>query len=174
MKKVLFPILVLVLALGLALPAAAHTEGEPQYNVLLAGQTIPVGNVTVWNDGTHLYVTYNITDADWVINATHMHVSSDDCVEGFPRTRTGNPKVGRFDYSTDNPEGVTTVMYTIPLDGLGTDLCIAAQAEVFAELLIDPDTLEPGREETAWADGTRFVERGNWAMHFEYTVQGPP
>ena len=28
------------------------------------------------------------------------------------------------------------------------------------------------REETAWGDGTRFVERGNWAMYFEYHVQG--
>ena len=173
MKKVLFPILVLVLALGLALPAAAHTEGEPQYNVLLAGQTIPVGNVTVWNDGTHLYVTYNITDADWVINATHMHVS-DECVEGFPQTRTGNPKVGHFDYSTDHGPGMTTYTYTISLDGLlGTDLCIAAQAEVFNPTEIDPITGEPW-EETAWGDGTRFVVRGNWAMHFEYTVQGPP
>jgi len=172
MKKVLFPILALVLALALALPAAAHTEEVPQYNVLLAGQTMPVGNVTVWNNSTHLIVTYNITDADWVINATHMHVS-DDCVDGFPQTRKGNPKVGHFDYSTDNPGGVTTVMYTIPLGGWGpgTDLCIAAQAEVFAALLLDPDTGEPGREETAWAEGTGFPWK-NWAMYFPYEVQG--
>ncbi len=26
-------------------------------------------------------------------------------------------------------------------------------------------------EETAWADGSRFTEQGNWATYFEYTVQ---
>jgi len=30
--------------------------------------------------------------------------------------------------------------------------------------------IEEHQKETAWADGTRFVDRGNWATYFEYTI----
>jgi len=30
------------------------------------------------------------------------------------------------------------------------------------------------KKETAWGAGTRFVEKGNWATYFEYTVEGCP
>ncbi len=44
----------------------------------------------------------------------------------------------------------------------GDTVFIAAHAEV-----------EDGeREEGAWGKGTRFVERGNWAMYFTYDGAG--
>jgi hypothetical protein len=39
---------------------------------------------------------------------------------------------------------------------------------IAADATVEDDA---GREEGAWGDGTRFVERGNWAMYFTYEVQ---
>ena len=55
----------------------------------------------------------------------------------------------------------TSVMGLSPSD----TVFIAAHAEV---------EHEDGREEGAWGKGTRFVERGPWAMYFTYEVQAPP
>ena len=78
MKKVLFPILALVLALGLALPMAtvfAHTEEEPQSVGLIAGQNIDVGSVNVYSMSN----TYELTVGKlskpicMLVKTTHRH-----------------------------------------------------------------------------------------------------
>lgn len=134
MKKMLFPILALVLALGLTLPmaapAAAHTEDDPQTQDLLAGQDINVGTVSVWNDETTLYVQY-MTDADWVIGETHLAVATS--LEGIPQTKKGNPKVGKFTYQAQHVPLVTEYTYAIPIPETwetGIEVCIAAHAVV--------------------------------------------
>jgi hypothetical protein len=111
MKKVLFPILALILAIGLALPVVAHTEGAPQVQTLYAGQDIAVGNVSVWNDGDNLYVKYEITDLDWVITETHLYAG-----KNVPPTAAP----GQFPYDDDDATLVsdTVVTYAIPLDDI--------------------------------------------------------
>jgi len=136
MKKILFPILALVLALGLVLPAVAHTEDDPFVTDLIAGQHIDAGDVKVWNDGTNLYVQY-VTTGGWVLTETHLHVATS--MEGIPQNN-GNPPPGQFDYASeyDPSEGVTEPdPYVIPLADLGvadpcdpTMLYIAAHAVV--------------------------------------------
>jgi hypothetical protein len=108
MKKVLFPILALVLAIGLALPVVAHTEGAPQVQTLYAGQDIAVGNVSVWNDIDNLYVKYEITDLDWVITETHLYAG-----KNVPPTTAP----GQFPYDDDDATLVsdTVVTYEISL-----------------------------------------------------------
>jgi len=112
MKKIFFPVLALVLAVGVALPmampAAGHTESAPFSTDLLAGQTIDVGDVEVWNDGTNLYVTYEITEPDWIITATHLYVGKNPPPTSAP---------GQFPYDDADATSVTDteVTYEIPL-----------------------------------------------------------
>lgn len=117
MKKVLFPILALVLVTVLALPmaVAAHTEGSPFVTDLIADGGEPpgivVGTVSVWNDGTDLTVTYEITDLDWIITETHLYVG-----QNIPFTSTP----GQFPYDDGDADLVTdtVVTYVIPLDDI--------------------------------------------------------
>ena len=142
MKKVLFPLIALVLALGLSLPmatpVAAHMEDCPMVVTLYAGQTIDVGTVEVWNDATNLYVKYQTT-GDWVMTETHLAVATS--LEGIPQTQAtgkgknigGNPIPGQFPYIHEDLGGVTEDTYTIPLSEDWENACalyIAAQAEV--------------------------------------------
>jgi hypothetical protein len=108
MKRVLFPILALVLAVGLAVPVAAHTEDEPFVTDLIAGQHMDVGDVNVWNDGTNLYVTYEIAEPDWVITETHLYVGKNAPPTSAP---------GQFPYDDADATSVTDTMvtYVIPL-----------------------------------------------------------
>jgi hypothetical protein len=135
---------------------------------LLAGQTLDVGDVLVWNDGDNLYVQYVVTDPEWCLTETHLHVATS--LADIPQTKKGNPIPGHFDYN-DEHNCVTKFLYTIPLVAYGwvpcTNLFIAAHAVV---------QMQNGgeiQEETAWGDGERFVEKGNWGMYFTYTVTVP-
>ena len=135
---------------------------------MIAGRTINVGNVNVCNDDTTLTVTYEAT-GPWCLLKTDLHVATSE--NGVPQTKKGNPIPGHFDYG-DEHDCVGTVTFEIPLDEIGEDgvepgdtVVIAAHAEV------EDDT---GRVEGAWGEGTRFVERGNWAMYFTYVVQARP
>ena len=179
LKKVLLPILALVLAVGLALPVAAGTEFNPEVFDLIAGQHEDVGNVKVWsqkvsNDNGYLHVKYETT-AGWVLKETHLAMATS--LDDIPQTKKGNLIPGQFPYSTQHDPPVTEFTYKIPLDhwlpGLnGTLLCIAAHAVV---------SLQDGsQEETAWAKGSNEVrfttkrgKRGNWATYFTYDVQQP-
>ena len=141
MRKVLFPMLALILMFGLALPMAtpAMANGvEPppgtECVTLWAGQDIDAGCVYVWNDADYLYVRYE-TSGEWVMTETHLHVAMS--LEAIPQTQPnkkgnggGNPIPGQFDYS--DPHGLVTE-YTYEIDrdelALGT-LYIAAHAVV--------------------------------------------
>jgi len=76
-----------------------ETPGEHDVFTLYAGQTIPVGTVTVSNDGDDLTVIYNTTDG-WVMTETHLAVVTE--YGDFPMTKKGNPKVGHFPYGGED------------------------------------------------------------------------
>lgn len=193
-KRILFPMLTVVLALALTIPMAlvsAHEEEDPYVTDLLAGQTEDVGDVKVWNDGDNLYITYEITELDWIITKTHLYLGKNVAPTTAP---------GQFPYDDDDASSVsdTTVTYTIPLDDIdsysrqlnkkgkptgvmvadgspGVEPCneiyIAAHAEV-QKVEIETSTITT--TETAWGEGFRFEGRNNWAMHFPYHVQAVP
>ena len=75
------------------------TESNPFVTTLFAGQDIPVGTVSVWNDDVELHVTYNTTGG-WVLTETHLAVVTK--FVDFPTNNAGNPKVGHFPYSEEN------------------------------------------------------------------------
>ncbi|GAG01501.1 unnamed protein product, partial [marine sediment metagenome] len=135
MKKLIY-LIVLTLILGLVLTGCLlsnvgqvpttgqsgiayltkHTEGDPQKIDLLAGQTLNVGEVKVWNDTEKLYIQY-VVDAPWEMTGSHLYVGQADPV-GFPSTP------GQFPYSpgmekSPSPSALyddATMTYTIPLD----------------------------------------------------------
>lgn len=132
---------------------------------LIAGQHDVIGTATVSEDRDEITVTYDLQDG-WRMTESHLHLAA-DC-EDIPQTRRGNPKVCRFDYARAYDPAVQTDTYVVDQTdhGFGDDeLCIAAHAAVVE---LDDDNVV--RNETAWGDGTRFTERGNWAMHFAYEV----
>ena len=165
---------------GTSYATAGHTvtvvEPPPEQEcvALFADRTLPVGQVCISADGDELVVTYT-TDDGWTLTETHLAVSSDEPGSGQWTDRDhrwqnpqGAPSPGRFPHSqVHDPAAGTTASYTIALadiDGAepGTTLHLAAHAKVAH--------LAEERSETAWADGTRFVDRGNWATWFSYTI----
>lgn len=102
--------LTISLAVVLALffvAASAHADIYP----LIAGQNGLVGIVEVTNDAGGLHVKYTLFNAE--MEESHLHVgeSSDD----FPLTGSGNPKIGKFDYSTKHNPPVPWFQYDIPV-----------------------------------------------------------
>ncbi|UCE96790.1 MAG: hypothetical protein JSV51_04155 [Candidatus Bathyarchaeota archaeon] len=107
----------------------AYTEEDPFVTDLIAGQTMDVGDVTVWNDGSFLYVRYETT-GDWVMGLTHLHVATD--LADIPTSKKGIPIPGQFEHATTHDPPVTEFTYCIYINGLTseTELYIAAHAEV--------------------------------------------
>lgn len=90
------------------------------------------------------YVRYFIyTAEDWEITETHVHVATN--TEDIPHTKSGNPKVGQFDYQMEHDPAVREYLYKIDLGPeavAGTIVYIAAHAVV----------RNGCQEETAWAN----------------------
>jgi len=152
MKKLLFLIIsLLILGLifagcngdfNLTTPGTTGTEGIVNISRssglstidLIAGQDDPgdIGDVEIWNDENNLYVKYIITDTDWCITETHVHVGNS--LGDFPLTKKGNPKVGHFKYSKDDHNCVFEYTEEIPLAELtweeDNEVLIAAHAVV--------------------------------------------
>jgi hypothetical protein len=126
MKKLIY-LIVLTLILGLVLtgcllsnvgqvPDTSQsgisylTKGtltSPDVFTLIAGQNIDVGTVSVWNDGTILYVEY-ITTGGWKMSETHLYVGKTN-----PELLTSAP--GQFPYSEEHDPAVIAYTYTIPM-----------------------------------------------------------
>lgn len=140
---------------------------------LLAGQDRPVGEVCVVNDGEHLLVTYE-TSEDCVLTETHLAVSADEAGSGEWvarehrwQNRSGNPAPGRFPYTAEHDPAVNSYTYTIALADITGGVAQGDHVILGAHAVVDCD----GDVETAWGDGDRFVDRGNWATHFAYDIQ---
>jgi len=111
-----------------AVPTAkAHTESKPFKTDLIAGQSIDVGDVLVWNDEDYLYVKY-LTDG-WYISEVHLEVAEQ--LSGIPQAK-GNPIPGKFTYGE---QGLWETEYEFPPIPLTwpkcTKLHIAAHAKVW-------------------------------------------
>lgn len=151
--------------LGVAM-VSAHTEADPFVTDLVAGKTMDVGDVLVWNDADHLYVRYAMT-GDWCLNEVDLHVATTP--GGIPQTNSGNPKPGQFDYKSDLgclPETTFVIPLTWAVD---TELYIAAKAEV-SESPSSGFKRSYYFPEGAWAEGVGFPGKSP-AMYFAYVVQ---
>jgi hypothetical protein len=135
---------------------------EPTTVMLVAGQTMDAGTVTVSNDNDFIYVTYTTTN-DWVLTQTHLYVG--DCAL-IPVNNPGNPIPGQFPY-TGTHNNLTSYTYQIPISSIPLEACgcIAAHAVVkkynSSNQVIDT--------QTGWGNGVRInLSGGNWGMKFDY------
>lgn len=111
---------------ALAAPAAAADTVEVD---LLAGQTTPVGTLTIDPDDGELLVTYDTSATDWHLVETHLAVG--DTVGDLPTNRPGNPKIGHFPYTGQpDPAPADVAQYTVDVNGMSGDVSVAAHAVV--------------------------------------------
>jgi hypothetical protein len=131
---------------------------------LMAGQTINVGLITVTNDETNVYVTYQTTGS-YLVKKTHLFVGS--CA-GIPVNNSGNPRIGHYPYQTTHGLGVSSYTYTIPRSSLSAGcLCVSAHAEVVAYNAAGTVIFS----QTGWGFGEQINDGGSWAMKFGYCQQ---
>lgn len=134
----------------IANPAAA----EEQCQTLWAGQHNDAGEVCVSNDNDEITITVTGHNG-WDIYDTQLALGLS--MSDIPTNRPGNPIIGHFPY-TGVPEN-NTYTYTFPLSDFG------ATCDSLFYIALHANT---SGGETAWADGNRFVQRGNWATYFTY------
>lgn len=162
MKKLTFLLVIVALLTALS-PAAvsAYTISATLY----AGQTAIAGYVKIWNDADNLYVDIWMRGgAGWCLNESHVHVATS--LDDVPRTKSGSPKPGHFDYKATH-DCVNGFTHTISLeDGwYGEELIVVVHAVVTG-----PD----GQEETSWAvrcgnlDDVQFRGPG-WSAYLVFT-----
>lgn len=130
---------------------------------LWAGQNINAGTVSLSIQGDNLVVTYNTING-WGLYEAHLAVATS--LDGIPRNKSGNPQIGLFPYKATNLNGVTSYSFTVSLTALG--VCCDDQLVVAAHAVVGKQTASGGFEtQTGWAEGTRFVTKGSWAMYFQ-------
>lgn len=138
-----------------------------QNQSLVAGQNYVAGNVSVsTTNDNKLYVTVTTQDG-WALKTIHLFVG--DKVN-LPVNKSGNPVPGNFPTNNTFSTYQTVVSYEFNLADFSSSFVVAVHAEV--------DKLDPVgqvlQSETAWAAGTRFVLKGNWATYINYTVAACP
>lgn len=160
---------------------------------LTAGQTIPVGTVKVSSDGTNLKVTYE-TFGDWYLTEAQLYVLDSEPTTRLPPGqapyKSGDlaPAVQSYTFQVPLPDflkcnstvwlqahaSVVKIVDGSVLQGetaYGGDITDPEQGSWYGNIKFTCDCggEEPCWEgETAWADGTRYVNRGNWATYTPY------
>jgi len=174
--------------------ATAETEDVPLRVPLLADgrndeglPPVVVGDAVVWDDGTNLYVDYDITDPEWCMTKTHVAVAEDWM--DLPQTKKHSPIPGKFEFTNDH-DCVTEFKYVIPMAGftVGADLAIAVHANVEIPGGLDgvefflPETVTmsvaypyaggPSYFKTTIADGAMFDQNPykGWCIDVDNTI----
>lgn len=81
MKQFIQGLLLTLLTAALAFPAFANTP-ENSHIVPLTTQgnqelgPVPIGEILIWNDETDLFIQYILTNVDWRLTRTHIHISN--------------------------------------------------------------------------------------------------
>lgn len=126
----------------------------------IAGQNINVGTVEVANDADSIYVTYK-TSGDWRMKTLHLFVGK--CTQ-LPINKSGNPVPGQFPFTKSfGTYSATEYTFSLLKSTFDSCFCVAAHAEVAKS--------NGSGAETAWGQGTRFVQKGNWGMYFSACKQ---
>lgn len=174
--RALFLILVSLLV-STGLSVAQTCAGTTTWN-LTAGQTITVGTVSVCNDATNLYITYNLTYPGATFGTLHVWAGSD--LANMPATSGGTPIPGKFCKSGGgacyDATGLTTYTFIIPLAKLSipdiTKVC-GATLYVVAHAEVNMGTTT----ETAFGGNTAGSGPRWWfygAYKLDCTLGGPP
>jgi hypothetical protein len=141
-------------------------------------QPIKVGEAKIWDDGTNLYVNYEIDTSlsgGWCITKTHIAVA--ETYDGLPQTKKGNAIPGKFEFSAIHDPCETTVPYTIPMTDLpdADTFAIAVHANVSAMNEPIPGTGDLDEFEAALPDYVTMQVKYPVAggdSYFQTTVSG--
>ena len=151
--------------------ATINSYGDSVYCAdLLAGQTILAGSVCYEVDlgSDELTVTY-VADNGWSLLDTHLWVGDD--ATAYPQTKNGNPKNGQFPYASGELAAVSSYSVVIGLESAGLANFYGSLAcdqistfYAMAHAVVGNTTSNGGTQtETAWSDGQRVMQKGNWA-----------
>ncbi len=146
---------------------------------LIAGQTINAGSVLYTDIDTNadgiddaLEITYSLTGG-WEF--VEIQYWMDLNLSTLPVTKSGNPQVGLFPYKFADVLGQTTYSFQVPFSAINFTCdaegiyYIASHASV--RLLKADGTYQ---NETAWGQGQRLVQKGNWAMYYYIDIDCDP
>ncbi len=119
-------LLILLIALSLfGLLSGSVLADNPEVRPLMAGQHTEVGSVTVSNDGSHVTVSYTISEAGWCLTETHLYLGKDAPSKAAP---------GQFPYSHSDLGCAASDSYSVALSELeavsGDEVNVAAHAVV--------------------------------------------
>lgn len=127
---------------------------------LIAGQNILVGQVCVGITDTSITVSVSTESFVWNLDYTHLWVGIN--LADVPITTTGNPIPGLFPYTCEPTDDETCVFEIEFEDGLPCDDTIWYALHANVSRLLENDGTAT---ETAWGNGDRFVDRGNWGTY---------
>lgn len=161
--------LVIVLMGFIILAPSTPATGTPYVTDLIAdggdGSGIDVGDVTIWNEGTTLFVRFETTGT-WVLTKTHMHIAGTP--EDIPQTKKGNPIPGKFDNKMSH-NNIQIFTYSIDLTeagfSSGDSIAIATHADVKQPIEECYETVwQIGDVETICPNGylTNYANEFNW------------
>lgn len=134
---------------------------DPVVFDLMAGQTMHAGIVTIVNDETNLYITYETTDGS-MINEVHVYVGDK---EGIPSTKKGIPIPGKFPYKA---EGLNTNSYTVTIP--------LASIDEECPLILTHAALSNGETAWGWEDEdknftfAKFFNIKRWGYLGDYCI----
>ncbi len=145
---------------------------------LLAGQTTVAGSVCAVIDGDDLVLTY-ATTGDWRLHEAHLWAGLS--ILDMPQTNNGNPKIGLFPFNAGALAGLTSYSVRVPLSTFGLsssmEACDPVTGYIVAHAVVKRPLAGGGvQSETAYGEGTRLVQKGNWATWFSVrmTCEDPP
>ncbi len=121
---------------------------------LIAGQYHNAGTVNVDLIDGEIVISYQ-SIGDWDVSGIHMDISGCDNLT-FPTTKSGNPRIGKFEYKSEHEDGINQVDYFFNEHDLSDQFCVA-----FHAVVEDGN----GNKETAWADGGLDFGGNSWAMY---------
>lgn len=127
MKKISIAIF-LMLVMTTFLTLSVSSEIGTHYTTdLIAAQTTDIGEVEYWYDEGQFHVKFIITESDWTLTQTHVHIA--DTPDDFPMTKKGNPKIGNFDFRNEH-DFITEYTYHITWPNPDDNEYIAAHVVV--------------------------------------------
>lgn len=135
------------------------------YN-LNAGQTIPVGTVTAWNDAENLYIAYE-TSGSYRLKEVHLYAGT---TAGIPLNNAGNPRIGLYPYKASYASNSTSFyMRTIPVTSFGS----LSTVTISSHAVVEKYDANGNRifNETAWSSSPEIRDGGSWATMFMHTIQ---
>lgn len=132
-----------VVGLSLSTGSAAASE-EKTADLLTGPDEEPVGTVTISETDGSLSVSYEITDEEYEIIETNLHVGEE--VDDIPTNPAGNPVPGHFDHKSTYEDGTASDGFEVDVSELGDELVVAAHAKVRTEIE-EEDEEEEGEEE---------------------------